>query len=168
MDYNLFIFINNLVGKWGWLDSLAIFCAQYLIYFLVIGAVLFSFSLKRKERIRYLFLTGASVILSRLIITELIRFIWHRSRPFAVHQVNLLIERGASGSFPSGHMTFLFALAAVVYFFNKKFGIAFFILSFLVGLARVFVGIHYPFDILGGIIIGVLSVVLLKIFIRRR
>ncbi len=168
MDYLLFAYINNLAGKWICLDSIAIFFAEYLIYFLVAGAILFFFFLKRKERIRYLFLSGVSVILSRLIITELIRFAWFRPRPFVAHQVNLLIGHSSSGSFPSGHVAFLFALSAVIYFFNKKIGWIFFGLSFLVGLSRIFIGVHYPLDILGGIVVGVLSVVLLKIFIKTR
>jgi len=167
MDYSLFTYINNLAGKWLCLDSLAIFFAHYLVYFLAVGAILLFFLIKKKERIRYLFLAGISVMLSRLAITELIRLIWHRSRPFVEHRVNLLLEHSASGSFPSGHIAFLFALSAVIYFFNRRTGWLFFGLSFLVGLARIFVGIHYPLDILGGIIIGILSAVLLKNFIRR-
>lgn len=168
MDYNLFKYINNFAGKWVFLDSLAIFCAEYLIYFLVAGAILLFFFIKKQERIRYLILIVSSVILSRLVITELIRLFWHRFRPFVDYSVNQLIEHSASGSFPSGHITFLFPLAAVIYFFNKKFGIAFFILSFSVGAARVFVGIHYPFDILGGIIIGILSVIVMRALIEKR
>lgn len=167
MDYSLFNYINNFAGKWLCLDSIAIFFAQYFIYYIIAGAVVVFYLIEiKKEQIRYLFLAGASIVLSRLMITELIRLIWHRPRPFIGHQVNQLIEHSASGSFPSGHIAFLFALATAVYFFNKKFGIAFFIISFLVGLARVFVGIHYPLDIFWGIVIGVLSAVLLKIFIK--
>ncbi len=176
MDYSLFLYINNLAGKWICLDAIAIFFAKYLIYFLVAGAILFFFLvsrslgkgelLKKQERIRYLFLAGISVILSRLVITELIRLFWHRSRPFITHQVNLLLEHSASGSFPSGHMTFLFPLATIIYFFNKKIGIAFFVASFFVGLARIFVGVHYPLDIIGGIIIGFLSAILVKSIIK--
>lgn len=169
MDYSLFTFINNLAGKWVCLDSLAIFFAEYFVYFLVAGAVAVFFLIKiKREKIRYLFLIGVSVILSRLIITELIRLIWHRSRPFIDHQVNQLIEHGASGSFPSGHIAFLFTLTTVIYFFNKKIGWLFFISSFLIGLARIFVGIHYPLDILGGIVVGVLSVVLVRILMKAR
>lgn len=168
MDYSLFIYINNLAGKWICLDSIAIFFAQYFVYYLVAGAVVVFLLIKnKKEKIRYLLLVGSSVILSRIVITELIRFIWHRSRPFVDHQVNQLLEHSASGSFPSGHIVFLFALATAVYFFNKKLGIAFLIISFLVGMARVFVGIHYPLDILGGIVIGILSVFIINILIRR-
>jgi len=167
MDYNLFKYINNFAGKWIYLDSLAIFCAEYLVYFLVAGAILLFFFIKKQERTRYLILAGMSVILSRLVLTELIRLIWYRSRPFLVYPVHLFIEHSTESSFPSGHTTFLFALATVIYFFNKKSGIAFFILSFLVGLGRVFVGIHYPFDILGGIIIGVLSAIFVKILLKK-
>ncbi len=163
MDYNLFVYINNFVGHWAWLDSLAIFFAKYLIYFLVAATGLFFFIIK-KNKIRYLFLTGLSVILSRLVITELIRLFWHRPRPFIDHQVNLLIGHSASGSFPSGHAAFLFALSTAVFFFNKKLGIVFLIASFFIGLARVFIGVHYPFDILGGMVVGVLSAMLVKIF----
>jgi undecaprenyl-diphosphatase len=169
MDYSLFIYINNLVGKWICLDSLAIFFANYFVYYLVAGALIVCFLIKTKrEQIRYLFLVGASVILSRLVITELIRLIWHRSRPFVDYQVNQLIEHSASGSFPSGHVAGLFAIATAVYFFNKKFGIAFFIISFFIGLARVFVGIHYPLDILGGIVVGILGAVMVKFLIRKK
>ena len=167
MDYLLFTYINNLAGKWVCLDGIAIFFAQYLIYFLVAGAILFFFFIKKQERIRYLILIASSVILSRLVITELIRLFWHRSRPFVDYSVNQLIEHSASGSFPSGHITFLFPLATVIYFFNKKLGIAFFIFSFSIGLARIFVGIHYPFDILVGIIIGILSAMVLRLGVWR-
>jgi undecaprenyl-diphosphatase len=160
MDYALFNYINSFAGKWIWLDSLAIFFAKYLVYFLVAGAIAFFFFIKdKKQRIRYLFLAGASVILSRLVITELIRLIWHRSRPFVEHQVNQLLEHSTSGAFPSGHVAFLFALSTAIYFSNKKIGWLFFALSFLIGLARIFIGVHYPLDILAGIAVGVFSVI---------
>jgi len=181
MDYNLFNFINSLVGKWLCLDSLAIFFAKYLIYYLVVGAIFVFFLVKtKKEKIRYLFLAGASVILSRLFITEAIRLIWYRPRPFVNHQVNLLIEHSASGSFPSGHIAFLFALSAAIYLFGKKIcsqdsrkilsniSIVFFVLSFLVGLSRIFVGLHYPLDIFGGIVVGFFSTWIIFLGFSRR
>lgn len=169
MDYNLFLLVNNLAGKWICLDSLAIFFAKYLIYLILAGAVVAFFLIKnKKERIKYLFFTGASIFLSRIVFTELIRLIWHRPRPFLINHVHLLIEHSTSGSFPSGHITFLFALSAAVYCFNKKFGVAMLIASFIVGISRIFVGVHWPLDILGGIIIGILSAVIVKLIMKRK
>jgi len=168
MDYLLFTYINNFARKCLYVDAWGVFFADYLVYFLLVGAALIYFLVKKKEKLRYLFVIGSSVILSRLVITELIRLIWHRSRPFVDYQVNQVIEHSASGSFPSGHIAFLFALAMAVYFFNRKWGIVFFILSLLVGLARIFVGIHYPLDILGGIVIGIVSAVVVRTLIRKR
>lgn len=168
MDYLLFTFINNFARKCLYIDALAVFFADYLVYFLVAGATLIYFLVKKKERLRYIFVVGSSIVLSRLVITELIRLAWHRSRPFITHQVNLLIEHSVSASFPSGHIAFLFALATAVYFFNKKFGIIFFIVGILIGLARVFVGIHYPLDIFGGIIVGILSAIFIKFLFKKK
>jgi len=90
------------------------------------------------------------------VIVELIRWIWQRPRPFVQNNVNLLLTHNAS-AFPSGHAAFFFAVSTIVYFYNKKAGILFFIASFLICLARVFSGIHWPLDILAGAIVGVLS-----------
>lgn len=168
MDYLLFTYINNFARKCLYVDAWGVFFADYLVYFLLAGAALIYFLVKKKEKLRYIFIVVSSVVLSRFVITELIRLIWHRSRPFVDYQVNQVIEHSASGSFPSGHIAFLFALAAAVYFFNRKWGIVFFILSLIVGLARVFVGIHYPLDILGGIVIGIVSAIVVRALIRKR
>lgn len=168
MDYLLFTYINKFAGKCLYVDALAVFFADYLVYFLITGAALIYFLVKREARFHYVLVVGLSVILSRLAITELIRLIWHRSRPFIDHQVNQIIEHSASGSFPSGHVAFLFALAMAVYFFHKNWGIVFLILGLLVGLARVFVGIHYPLDIGAGIVVGILSAIIVKILIRKK
>lgn len=163
MDYFLFNFFNQLAGQWLWLDVVAIFLAKYLSYVLVFGFLLwllwkFIFQKsERKKTVQLFFWAVFSVILSRLIITELIRFFYYRPRPFISEQIYQLLEHFPTGSFPSGHAAFFFALSAVIYFYNKKAGLVFFMASFFIVLSRIFVGLHYPLDILGGIIIGIFS-----------
>jgi len=166
-DYWLFQKINSLVGQQPISDKIGIFFAEYLPYLIAAGALaLIIYWVVRNKNWKVLWQAISAPILSRGIITEGIRFFWHRPRPFISHSTNLLLNHDNSGSFPSGHMTFIFALAAVVYFYNKKIGWLLFVLSFLAGLARVFVGVHYPLDILGGIIIGVFSAWLIKKIVR--
>jgi len=166
MDFDFWLFqqINNLAGRWTVLDLVGIFFASYAQYVVATGLALFLF-LSKEDRIKKYYLVGASagaVILSRLIFTEIIRWIWWRPRPFIDHAVNLLINHDNDGSFPSGHAAFFFALATAFYFFNKKFfpehghriACLLFYAAILISLARVFAGVHYPSDILVGALVG--------------
>lgn len=157
-DYQVFKIINDWAGQNAILDKIGIFFAEYLPYIIGVGALIFAICWFVKNKSwKVLWQALVAVILSRGIITEVTRFLWHRPRPFVGHTVNLLINHEASGSFPSGHTTLLFVLAAIVYFWNKKLGWLFFVLSFLACFARIFVGVHYPSDILVGAGIGIFS-----------
>ena len=155
MDASIFNLINQFALKWFWLDVLAIFLAEYFGYVLLFSLLLF---LVRGFRKYFKMIIEAiiSAILARFVIVELIRWIWQRPRPFVENNVNLLLTHNAS-AFPSGHAAFFFAISTIIYLYNKKAGIFFFIASFLICLARVFAGIHWPSDILAGIVIGVLT-----------
>ncbi len=158
LDYQTFKIINDFAGKNAILDKVGVFCAEYLPYIIGVGALIFAlYWFVKSKSWKVVWQALLAIILSRGIITEAIRFLWHRPRPFVSHFVNSLLNHDASGSFPSGHTTLLFALSSAIYFWNKKIGWLFFILSFLACFARIFVGVHYPLDILGGIVIGVFS-----------
>jgi undecaprenyl-diphosphatase len=58
-------------------------------------------------------------------------------------------------SFPSGHTSAAFLVATVIAYFTPVLAIPMFIFAFLVGMARIYLGVHYPSDILGGIIFGI-------------
>lgn len=168
MNTSIFLFFNGFAGQSPIIDSVIKFFADYLPYILVgvIIAKVILAGIARAEKIRWgiqLLLAG---ILSRGLVVEGIRFFYHHPRPFiALTNVNQLIQESGY-SFPSGHATFFFAISAVVYNRNKKFGMALFVASFLIGLARIAAGVHYPYDILGGMILGTLvgflSVALVK------
>lgn len=161
MDYFIFQQINNLAGQCAYLDNLGIFLAEYLAYILI--ALLFFLFWRNRKVIFKSLLAG---FFARFFIVELIRLFWQRPRPFVENQVNLLLEH-QEASFPSGHASFFFALSFIVYNYNKKTGILFFIASFLISISRVFVGIHWPTDIIAGALIGVFSGwLVLKIFKR--
>jgi undecaprenyl-diphosphatase len=156
-NYSVFQFIYGFAHRSVALDVVGIFFANYLAYFLGLAFLLLVWRQNGWRRKLYLFAEGAlAVIVSRGLITEIIRFFYYHPRPFdALGFTPLIPESGAS--FPSGHMTFFFALAMVVWYANRKWGIWFFVLSALIGVARIYVGVHWPLDILGGIVIGLVS-----------
>ena len=71
--------------------------------------------------------------------------------------LEILIDQPGEFSFPSGHTSSSFAFAFAVYLLlPKKYGIPAMVLALLIGLSRLYVGVHYPTDILGGILVGCL------------
>jgi len=155
LDYFIFQQINQFAGRWPIIDAIAIFIATKLEYLLLACLVFYFIKDYRKYTPIIIKAIGAAIV-SRFVIVEVVRQLYYRPRPFLVHNVNLLVRYGNEPSFPSGHASFYFAIATVVYMYNKKTGIAFFAASFFIVLARVFVGIHWPSDILAGAIIGII------------
>lgn len=165
IDLYFFSFINGLAGRWPWLDWAGIFLAKYFEYVLLFCLVLF-LAKDFKKYWRMVAEAFIAAIFVRFVLAEIIRRIWFRPRPFVDNHVNLLIPHNANeASFPSGHASFYFALSTIIYTYNKKAGILFYIASFLISFARIFVGIHWPSDILAGAVIGTaMGLILNKLF----
>lgn len=101
------------------------------------------------------------VVLNNLILKNVIA----RPRPYEVSDaVILLIEKARDYSFPSGHTGSVFAVTFVIWFLlRKELPIAAFLavtVSALMGFSRIYVGIHYPSDVLGGVLLGLFSAVI--------
>ncbi|MBI2036912.1 MAG: phosphatase PAP2 family protein [Candidatus Liptonbacteria bacterium] len=147
------------------LDWGIVFLSQYLPYFLIAGSLLsFTRVFGWRERVYLAATMALGVVLARGILTEVVRFFYDRPRPYEALLFEPLLTNG-SGSFPSGHMALLFALGTALFFTNRRWGSWFLALSFLTGLARVAAGVHWPTDILGGALLGILSTLAAKRFI---
>lgn len=102
----------------------------------------------------------ASTIFIALIIFAIIGLvvlkpIIARPRPCWVVDVNLLISNPKDYSFPSGHTGSSFAATTVIYNYNKKWGIYAGIFASVIAFSRLYHFVHYPTDILGGLILGI-------------
>jgi len=155
-DFYLFQLINNLAFKWFWFDACGTFFASDFGYILIFLLVLFLL-LRLKKCWKIAIKAVLAGILSRMIIVNIIRWFLPRPRPFVENGVNLLMSYSNEPSFPSGHAAFYFAISTVIYFYNKKIGILLFLASVLISISRIFVGIHWPSDILAGAAVGIFS-----------
>jgi undecaprenyl-diphosphatase len=164
-DLTLFHMLNNLAGQTPLGDKLIVFCGSYLAYILIalFLAVVIASKDRWKDKIYFFIVTGLSTLIARFGVTELIRFFYHRPRPFLVEQPVHQLLTDTSWSFPSGHATFFFALATIVYLHNRKWGAFFFIAAIVVSFGRVAAGVHYPSDIAGGAVVGIVTTYLVYI-----
>lgn len=156
LDIQIFFLLNNLAGQSPTLDSLIVFCANYLAYF-VAAAFILALALSaytRAEKIRLFVVAFVATLVARGIVAEGIRLLYHRPRPFIAYHVHQLIAEN-SWSFPSGHSITFFALATAIYLYDKTWGYWFFGVATIIAISRVVAGVHYPSDIIGGALLGV-------------
>ncbi len=115
------------------------------------------------------FLALCSMLVGFLITNLLLKNTVARIRPYdAWAAVELLIRPESDYSFPSGHATSSFAAAVIYYrYLPKWFGTAAIVLAALIALSRLYVGVHYPTDVLCGVIIGIGAALLVSLVEKR-
>jgi undecaprenyl-diphosphatase len=157
VNYRLFEMINSLADRADNVDDIMEFAATWLIYAVfaasagVVGVALY------RRRLRPVLELGTTLVLAFAMAAILGR-LSSEQRPFQSHQVHQLIAHGPGVSMPSDHATAAFALAFGIYaFVDRRWGLAFTAAALLIGLARVWSGVHYPGDILAGTIIAALA-----------
>ncbi len=125
-------------------------------------------SKKKKTRLSFVYV-GLSIAIAGLI-SYIIKNIALVDRPYEIDHRIIQWSVGGGFSFPSGHTTEAFASAtALTFLFPRwKFIIPLFLWASLVAFSRIYLGVHYPFDILGGIAIGVTSSYFLHSFFRMK
>ncbi len=173
LDHIIFYNINGLAGKYPTLDYFGIFFAKYLIWLMVFIILVWWFSLqrtrpsgnwpyegKKKWLIFGQILVGVGLV---VLINQLLSLIHFRERPFInLDVLNLLGIPLSQKSFPSDHAAISFAMALAIIFYNKKLGWFLLVSAILVSFGRIFVGVHYPLDVLGGFVIAALTILFIN------
>ena len=164
MDYQLYRSINGLTGG-SFTDGLFTLLASDLpavLIGLVALIFLFPWAARRRERRKGAVLATASAGLVLLINQPIAHWV-DRSRPYVAHpgDAHLLIARSHDPSFPSDHAGGAFALAFAVWLYDRTLGTVLLVIAAILSFARVYVGTHYPGDVVAGALIGIVVVSLL-------
>lgn len=122
-----------------------------LIWILISGALL-CFRKTRKVAVAALL----ALLICFIINNQILKNVLARPRPFdQMEQIQVLIAKPTDYSFPSGHTASSFAAAGTFYYYgNRKWGVAALVLAGLIGFSRLYLGVHYPSDVIAGVIVG--------------
>jgi undecaprenyl-diphosphatase len=161
-DNTVYHAINGLAGHNVLLDDVMKFFAQYAleIYAMMFIMAWFSMPKREFEQRHGLILSGIAGI-AALVINVIIAHIYPRSRPFTVlphGDYTQLIPHAADSSFPSDHSSGSWAFAAGSWNRTPRWTqIVFTVVALVVMFARVYVGVHWPTDVLASVVVGIVA-----------
>lgn len=150
---------NSLVGNYAWLDKIFAYLGMGLVYLVpVILIGMWFYSRYAKQPTLQILLSG---ILPWFVFNKLFQyFIWYRPRPYTAADITIqeVLFHRPDYSFPSDHATLLAAVTVAAFLAGyKKVGWWFLSITILVGIMRVITGVHYPLDIIAGVVSGTLG-----------
>jgi len=155
MNETIFYLINSIAGHSQFFDQLIIFLSDHFGYFLVFGLFLSLFIYNdKKQAVRNILIVFMSAFFA-YVVAYIFKHLLPHPRPFEVlSDVYVLYTHGGGDSFPSGHATFFMALATSLFFFHRRLAFVYVLGALIIGSMRIAVGVHWPFDIVAGWILG--------------
>lgn len=149
LNRTLFLWLNAPAHPQAWLVALATVLAQWLIW--AIPALLAIGWLRGDERTRKAMLAATASAWLGLLAGQLIGLAWPHPRPFMIGLGHTLLAHAADPSFPSDHLTLWWAVACALLLQAglRGTGAALALSGLAIAWARVYLGVHFPFDMLG-------------------
>ncbi len=159
MDWSLFHLLNSSLRGHGTLAAVVADFASWIVPVFAAATVALWLADRPGHPPRWKLACASALAAAALglLVNQAIGQLWFRERPFVAHPnaTLLLADRSADPSFPSDHATAAFAISVAVLFFGRRIGIVFLTFASALGIARIFVGLHYPSDIAAGTAIGI-------------
>ncbi|MEI7030982.1 phosphatase PAP2 family protein [Streptomyces pratensis] len=169
-DVSLLNDINGLAkAAPTWFDRVMEFVGEYGIMFgLVLVGLWCWWSMRKRGTAEDAVTAAAAIVWAPLaaaiaiLVNIPIRGFVERPRPFNDHEgLEVLIHGKTDYSFVSDHSTLAMAIAVGIFVANRKFGFVALGLAFFAGFSRIYMGVHYPTDVIGGFALGTAVVLLL-------
>jgi undecaprenyl-diphosphatase len=173
-DQTVFFWINGLAGHVPWIDEIirTLSCDLFLPVVMIIALIAVWFSgrnIADRTKNQY----GVICSLASMGIANLLVFICNgvlpdRLRPFEAFpdKVNLIFYPPTDPSFPSNAAAASFALAIGLWVYNRKLGYILSIPALIISFGRIYMGVHYPLDILGGLALAILATGIVIVVIK--
>jgi membrane-associated phospholipid phosphatase len=155
IDVWVFMYFNMHGRRAPWLDWMMLGFTQIGngIFAMVVALILF---LSVNHLLAYELTLGT---LTLWLVVELMKVLFHRTRPYIkLKNIRIVGSRASGRSFPSGHTSqsfFMVTLLLHYYHVDVYVWLVLYAIAFLVGITRIYVGMHYPRDVIGGAILGI-------------
>ena len=153
LNLSLFSWINASPEASNTSIHFAIFIANDLLYCMILLFAWFwlrgNYDTKKQILKAFIFTSIA------ILISQCISHVYYHPRPFVMEVGRTLIYHAPNGSFPSDHML-IFSSIAFSYLFSaqRKLGISLLVMAWLVAWSRVYLGVHFPLDMLGAFLLA--------------
>ncbi len=157
-NHDLLVSVYHFTVTSSALSLIAIFFAKWfpcLVGFFALGYIFLR--TKEKKEIPKILLQIFGPPIVAVICAKLLKLGFQAPRPFVeLNFFPLVLEPDYLGAFPSIHATFFAALGFAIYFKDKHFGSYFIMSALVIGFARIATGVHWPVDIIFGLLLGFL------------
>lgn len=158
VDFAILDWIQRVLGC-GFMDTVMPVITKFCddgIFFIALTVVLLIFPKTRKLGLA----AALALIINHVATNMVIKNIVCRPRPCHLREVELLVSMPSSYSFPSGHTSTSFAVTAALMIMDREKWLRWLpvgILSCLIAFSRLYLYVHFPTDVLGGILVGACS-----------
>lgn len=154
LNTSLFLLVNAGPQPPPTLLRCAVFLAEWLLY--GVPMLLTLMWLRGTPRRRKESFFALLAICLALLCGQLLNALWPQPRPFMLGLGHTYLAHRPESAFPSDHATLCFALAASLWLGGQRLaGLGAFLVGVLIGWARVYLGVHFPLDVLGALPVGV-------------
>jgi undecaprenyl-diphosphatase len=161
LDYTAFQWVNHFAITEKFMNPLMVLLAEKAEYLFFAGILFYWFY--HKDQNRKMVVSACIAACLALAINMIIGDIYYRARPFVAHHVIMLISHAKNASFPSDHAAAAFVIASSIWLWRKRDGWIWLILAAGIAVSRVWTGVHYPLDVIAGMVIGTATAIMVHL-----